>query len=98
MTLQPSRVDEPSGRVIGWVGEDGTGVLPAGLVLAPPPNDLGDGGLRLLAISRSERELAPHHDVVRCDRGVPVRVGEAGYIGVAVGVPAAEVDETEPPQ
>ena len=63
------RVDEPAGRVVRRVGEHRAGVLPAGLVLAPPPHDRRDQVASAIAASpRSSASSARSHDLRRADR------------------------------
>ena len=62
--LAARRVDEAPGRVAGRVAEHRAGVGAAGLVLAPPADDLGDARLaRVRRVVGAPRSSAPDHDL-----------------------------------
>ena len=64
-SLRPGQVDEAAGGVAGRVGEHGACVRASGLVLPPPPDDLGQESLPVPDIVDLELESGCSHDLCR---------------------------------
>ena len=87
----PSGVDQPAGGDLARhrIDEHRPAVLAARLVLPPPSHDLGDLGLRRLAIADRERQPGVHHDdLVAAPAPTPGTAGRAARPATCV-TPAA---------